>query len=56
MFKRLYRTLSGLSLGSLRERENNQYTSAEKCSHLLSTPAPGGGVGLTIDRCIMMMF
>ena len=37
VFKRHYRILSGLSLGSLREREYNQYTSAEKRSHLLSS-------------------
>ena len=37
VFKRHYRTLSGLSLGSLREREHNQYTSAEKRSHSLSS-------------------
>ena len=37
VFKRHYRILSGLSLGSLREREYNQYTSAEKRSHSLSS-------------------
>ena len=37
VFKRHYRILSGLSLGSLRECEHNQYTSAEKRSHLLSS-------------------
>ena len=37
VFKRHYRLLSGLSLGSLREREYNQYTSAEKRSHSMSS-------------------
>ena len=37
VFKSHYRILSALSLGSLREREHNQYTSVEKRSHSLSS-------------------
>ena len=37
VFKRHYRTLSGLLLGSLRECKHNQYTSAEKRSYSLSS-------------------
>ena len=37
VFQRHYLILSGLLLGSLRERENSQYTSTEKCSHSLSS-------------------
>ena len=37
VFKRHYRLLSELSLGSLREGEYNQYTSADKRSHSLSS-------------------
>ena len=37
VFKRHYRIHSELSFGSLREREHNRYTSAEKRSHSLSS-------------------
>ena len=33
VFQHHYLILSGLLLGSLREREHSQYTSTEKCSH-----------------------